>query len=139
MLQTDWKVAENLARIQQRIAEVALRVGRGAEEITVVAVSKTQPVDAVATAIGAGLVHFGENRVQEAANKIPSIKRRPDAQATLFHMLGHLQRNKVGSAVGLFDYVDSLDSLHLAQALGRRVVSEGRDDLAARLEVYVGD
>ncbi len=57
----------------------------------------------------------------------------------MFHLVGHLQTNKAASAVGLFDYVDSVDSLHLAQALGRRVAAANRADLAVRLEVYVGD
>jgi pyridoxal phosphate enzyme (YggS family) len=139
MLRTDWNVAERLERLQERIAEAALQAARKPEEITLVAVSKTQPAQAVIEAVSAGLVHFGENRVQEAAEKIPLVKQAIEARPILFHMIGHLQRNKAGSAVGLFDCVDSVDSVALAQALSRRVLADGRGDLPIRLEVYVGD
>jgi len=132
-------VAENLERLLQSMAEAALRADRQPEEITLVGVSKTQPAEAVVEAISAGLVHFGENRVQEAAEKIPLVKRSTDGKPSLFHMVGHLQSNKAGSALGLFDSIDSIDSVHLAQALSRRVQLEGRADLAVRLEIYVGD
>lgn len=132
-------MAENLERLLQSMAEAALRADRQPEEITLVGVSKTQPAEAVVEAISAGLVHFGENRVQEAAEKIPLVKRSTDGKPSLFHMVGHLQSNKAGSALGLFDSIDSIDSVHLAQALSRRVQLEGRADLAVRLEIYVGD
>jgi len=132
-------VAENLERLLQSMAEAALRADRQPEEITLVGVSKTQPAEAVVEAISAGLVHFGENRVQEAAEKIPLVKRSTDGKPSLFHMVGHLQSNKAGSALGLFDSIDSIDSVHLAQALSRRLQLEGRGELAVRLEVYVGD
>jgi len=132
-------VAENLERLLQSMAEAALRADRQPEEITLVGVSKTQPAEAVVEAISAGLVHFGENRVQEAAEKIPLVKRSTDGKPSLFHMVGHLQSNKAGSALGLFDSIDSIDSVHLAQALSRRLQLEGRADLAVRLEIYVGD
>jgi pyridoxal phosphate enzyme (YggS family) len=156
VLQIYSDVAENLKGLRDSIAEAAVRAGRQPEEITLVGVSKTQPAEAVRAAINAGLVHFGENRVQEAAAKIPLVKHGAAGQPILFHMIGHLQSNKAGSAVGLFDYVDSLDSVHLAQALGRRMQvrphpnplpegqgappwPDGRGELAVRLEVYVGD
>lgn len=132
-------MAENLERLLQSMAEAALRADRQPEEITLVGVSKTQPAEAVVEAISAGLVHFGENRVQEAAEKIPLVKRSTDGKPSLFHMVGHLQSNKAGSALGLFDSIDSIDSVHLAQALSRRLQLEGRADLAVRLEIYVGD
>lgn len=139
MARTAGHVAENLERLLQSMAEAALRADRQPEEITLVGVSKTQPAEAVVEAISAGLVHFGENRVQEAAEKIPLVKRSTDGKPSLFHMVGHLQSNKAGSALGLFDSIDSIDSVHLAQALSRRVQLEGRADLAVRLEIYVGD
>ncbi len=139
MARTAGHVAENLERLLQSMAEAALRADRQPEEITLVGVSKTQPAEAVVEAISAGLVHFGENRVQEAAEKIPLVKRSTDGKPSLFHMVGHLQSNKAGSALGLFDSIDSIDSVHLAQALSRRLQLEGRADLAVRLEIYVGD
>jgi pyridoxal phosphate enzyme (YggS family) len=158
VLRTDWNVAEQLKRLQHTIAEAALRAGRQPDEITLVGVSKTQPAAAVVQAVNAGLVHFGENRVQEAADKIPLVKQATGGQPVLFHMIGHLQSNKAGTAVGLFDYVDSVDSVHLAQALSRRLQvrphphpdplpegegapawSDNRGELAVRVEVYVGD
>jgi len=139
VLQTDRNVAENLKGLRNSIAEAALRAGRQPEEITLVGVSKTQPVESVVAAVSAGLVHFGENRVQEAAAKIPLVKQVTIGKPVLFHMVGHLQSNKAGSAVGLFDYVDSVDSVRLAQVLSRRLQVEGCGELAVRVEVYVGD
>jgi PLP dependent protein len=151
VLRTEWNVAENLARLNESIAEAALRAGRRAEEITLVGVSKTQPAEAVLAAIKAGVRHFGENRVQEAAEKVPLVRQLLQADAVLgpqfavlsvasvLHMVGHLQSNKAAVAVTLFDSIDSVDSVHLAQALSRRVAVEGRGELPVRLEVYVGD
>jgi len=151
MLQTEWNVAENLARLKDRIDDAAAHAGRRADEITLVGVSKTQPAEAVVAAIRAGVLHFGENRVQEAAEKVPLVRQLLQADPVLgpqfaslkssavLHMIGHLQTNKVASAVGLFDCIDSVDSVHLAQALSRRVVLDGRGELPVRLEVYVGD
>jgi pyridoxal phosphate enzyme (YggS family) len=151
VLRTEWNVAENLARLNESIAEAALRAGRRAEEITLVGVSKTQPAEAVLAAIQAGVRHFGENRVQEAAEKVPFVRQLLQADAVLgpqfallsrasvLHMVGHLQSNKAAVAVTLFDSIDSVDSVHLAQALSRRVALEGRGELPVRLEVYVGD
>jgi len=151
VLRTESNVAGNLARLTDSIAEAAIGAGRGPEEITLVGVSKTQPAEAVVEAIKAGVLHFGENRVQEAAEKVPLVRqllqadpvlgpRFPSlASAAVLHMVGHLQSNKAGAAVGLFDCVDSVDSVHLAQALSRRVLLESRAALPVRLEVYVGD
>jgi PLP dependent protein len=152
VLHTERHVAENLARLRESIAEAALRIGRHADDITLVGVSKTQPAEAIVAAVKAGVVHFGENRVQEAAVKVPLVRRLLQADpdlgvrqfdalqsAAVLHMIGHLQTNKAGAAVGLFDCVDSVDSLHLAEALSRRVQAENRGELPVRLEVYVGD
>jgi pyridoxal phosphate enzyme (YggS family) len=139
VLRSDWNIAQQLERLRHSIAEAALRAGRQPDEITLVGVSKTQPAAAVVEAVNAGLAHFGENRVQEAADKIPLVRRGTQDQPVQFHMVGHLQSNKAASAVSLFNYVDSLDSVHLAQALSRRLQRDGRAELAVRLEVYVGD
>jgi PLP dependent protein len=138
VLSADTDLSANLARIQDEIAEAARRAGRRPDEITLVGVSKTQPAEACAAAIRAGLRHVGENRVQEAADKFPLVKQLlQGGSLPTFHMVGHLQSNKAGNAVDLFDCIDSVDSLHLAQALSRRM--EGGREMAVRLEVYVGD
>ncbi|TMF03288.1 MAG: YggS family pyridoxal phosphate-dependent enzyme [Chloroflexi bacterium] len=131
MIGTERSIAENLA-------EAALHVGRRPEEITLVGVSKTHAPEAIVAAIGAGLRHVGENRVQEAAEKFPTVRQLLSGDAApVFHMIGHLQTNKAGSAVGLFDRVDSVDSLKLAQALSRRL--DGPRELPVLIEVYVGN
>jgi pyridoxal phosphate enzyme (YggS family) len=145
MLDARVDLADNLARLTDAIGEAALRAGRRPDEVTLIGVSKTQPAAAVARLIRAGLRHVGENRVQEMADKLPAIREllAGDAQpgnrgsGPIFHMVGHLQSNKAAQAVALFDRVDSVDSLHLAQALSRRVRGDGL--LPVLLEVYVGD
>ena len=138
MIGTERSIAENLARVRDSIAEAALHVGRRPEEITLVGVSKTHAPEAIVAAIGAGLRHVGENRVQEAAEKFPTVRQLLSGDgAPVFHMIGHLQTNKAGSAVGLFDRVDSVDSLKLAQALSRRL--DGPRELPVLIEVYVGN
>jgi len=135
---TERSIAENLARVRESIAEAARRAGRQPEEITLVGVSKTHAPEAIVAAIGAGLRHVGENRVQEAAEKFPTVRQLLSGDAApVFHMIGHLQTNKAGSAVGLFDRVDSVDSLKLAQALSRRL--DGPRELPVLIEVYVGN
>ena len=108
-------IADNLACIRERIARSAARVGRRPEEITIVAVSKTFPVSAIREAHAAGLRHFGENRVQEWEGKQPLLA---DLAAT-WHLVGHLQSNKVSRAVSLFHTIDSVDRLPLAEKLAR--------------------
>ena len=138
MIHAESSIAENLARVHDNIAQAALRAGRQAEEITLIGVSKTQPAEAIVAAVRAGLRHVGENRVQEAAEKIRTARQLLIGEPTpVFHMVGHLQTNKAGSAVGLFDRVDSVDSLKLAQALSRHL--NGARDLPVLIEVYVGD
>ncbi len=108
-------IAENLNRVRERMAEAAARSGRSVEAITLVAVTKTVPIERIQEAIAAGVKHLGENRVQEAREKIPRI----DADV-IWHMIGHLQRNKAKYAVELFDMVQSVDNLSLAQELDKR-------------------
>ncbi len=108
-------IAENLNRVRERMAEAAARSGRSVEAITLVAVTKTVPIERIQEAIAAGVKHLGENRVQEAREKIPRI----DADV-IWHMIGHLQRNKAKYAVELFDMVQSVDNLPLAQELDKR-------------------
>ena len=108
-------IARNLARVRARIASAAERAGRAPGDITLVAISKTQPADAVAAAFTAGLCDFGENRVREAAAKIDVL--RAQDVAPRWHLVGHLQRNKVQAAIDLFDILHSVDSERLAEAI----------------------
>ena len=121
-------IAENLERIRERVARAAGRAGRRVEDVTIVAVSKTFPFEAIRAAYDAGLRHFGENRVQEWESKQERVA---DLDAT-WHLIGHLQSNKARRAAGLFNRVDSVDSLGLAQKLDA-AVAEGVGTEAARL------
>jgi pyridoxal phosphate enzyme (YggS family) len=127
-------IATNWAQIQGRIARAAERCGRRADEITVVAVSKTHPAEAIVAAYGAGLRHFGENRVQEWEGKHPRVA---DLDAT-WHLIGHLQSNKARRAAHLFRRVDSLDDLALAKKLHAAADAEGKC-LPVLIEVRLGD
>lgn len=108
-------VAPNLSRVRERIARATARSGRRPEEITLVAISKTFPVETIREAYAAGVRHFGENRVQEWETKQPQLA---DLDAT-WHLVGHLQSNKAARAARFFHSVDSVDSLALAQRLDR--------------------
>jgi pyridoxal phosphate enzyme (YggS family) len=109
-----------LAGIQKLIASSAEQAGRNPAEIELVAVSKTQPADAVREALHAGITHLGENKVQEARAKIEEVGR------GLWHLIGHLQTNKAKEAVRLFDFIDSVDRLELAQELNQRAEVVGK-------------
>ena len=114
-------VRANLAAVRERIADAARRAGRGDDAVLLVAVSKTVDVDRVRAAIAAGVPALGENRVQEAREKIAALGRpRP------WHLIGHLQTNKVRDALDCFDLIHSVDRLPLAQALSSRAAQAGR-------------
>ena len=108
-------IADNLKQIQERMAAAAARSGRSVNEIQLVAVTKTVSVDRIKEAIAAGVKHLGENRVQEAREKIPQIN-----APVHWHMIGHLQRNKVKYAVELFEMIQSVDNLQLAKEIDKR-------------------
>ena len=122
----------NLRAVQRRIADAAARAGRDPHEITLVAVSKTFPAKSILAAHALGVQHFGENRVEEAAEKIPLVMRQlPDHPATelpniTWHLVGHLQSRKVRDAAALFDFVQSVDSVHLARRLSDRAATLGK-------------
>src|SRR5271155_5341885 len=107
-------VAANIASIQDRIAAAAHRAGRNPSDITLMAVSKTQPPECIREAYEAGQRLFGENRVQEFAAKAVEFQ---DLQNAQWHMIGHLQTNKATKTVEQFSAVDSVDSLKLAEKL----------------------
>ncbi len=113
---------DNVNRVLDRIGSAAARAGRDASGITLVAVSKTHPVEALLAAYGFGLRHFGENRVEEASTKLPAFRQSIGDPAVVFHMIGHLQSRKAGDAAAIFDRVHSVDSVNLAQRLARYAV-----------------
>ena len=117
-------IAANLARIKARIAEACDRAGRAPATVSLVAVSKTHPADAVEAALAAGQTVFGENRVQEAAGKFPAL--RPAHPAMRLHIIGGLQTNKARDAVRVADVIESLDRPRLAAAIAEAIVKEGR-------------
>jgi len=113
-------IASRLAVIQAEIASAAQRAKRDPAEIEIIAVSKTQPESAIQEAIRAGLTIFGENKVQEARGKIESLER------GVWHLIGHLQSNKAKDAVRLFDSIDSVDRLELAEEINHRADAIGK-------------
>jgi hypothetical protein len=118
-------IAGRVAAVRERIARAAARSGRSAEDVTLVAVSKTFPAEAVREAFAAGVRDFGENRVQEAEGKIAALAElRP--QGLVWHLVGHLQSNKATKAVTLFDRVHSLDDIELGRRLDRAGAERGR-------------
>ena len=118
------EIATRLAAIRSEIAASAAASGRRPEEIELVAVSKTHPASAVEAAIAAGQRVFGENRVQEAAEKYPALKQRhPEL---VLHLIGPLQTNKVRAAVELFDVIETVDRSRLAEALAAERDKRGR-------------
>jgi pyridoxal phosphate enzyme (YggS family) len=112
---------ENLEAIQQRMAAACARAGRAPGTVTLIAVTKGQPPGEVAEAAKLGLTLFGENKVQEAKAKIPLCPGRLH-----WHLVGHLQTNKCRDAVELFEMIQSVDSLHLAQEIDKRAEQAAR-------------
>lgn len=127
-------IAENIAIVREEVAKTARRAGRDPSEIQLMAVSKTFPAEAVREAYTAGLRLFGENRVQEFAAKAEALRDLRDAK---WHMIGHLQTNKSMKAAELFDEVDSVDSLRLAEKLNAATGQIG-ERLPVLIEINIG-
>lgn len=126
-------IADGVAHVRERIAAACARAGRSASSVTLVAVTKTFPASYVEEAFAAGITDVGENRVQEARDKKPLV-----AGGGRWHLIGHLQSNKAKDAVKLFDVIQSVDSLALAEKIARAAESIGkRQDVL--LQVNVGD
>jgi PLP dependent protein len=115
-------LAERIEDVRARVHAAESRAGRAPGTVTLIAAVKTVAAETVARAVALGLRDLGENRVQEAEAAIAAVGR----AAARWHMIGHLQRNKAGRAVELFDRVHGLDDLELASALSRRAVAAGR-------------
>jgi pyridoxal phosphate enzyme (YggS family) len=126
------RLAARLRDVRGRLAAAAARAGRTTEAVQLVAVTKTISVATIRAAYELGLRKFGENRVQEARAKIAQLQ----LAGTRWDLIGHLQTNKAGLAVTLFDRIQSVDSLHLAEVLGVRAAAVGRR-LPILLEVNV--
>ena len=119
----DLALAHNLEAVRLRIARAAERARRDFTDIRLVGVSKTFPFTAVEAASQAGLSDFGENRVQEALAKIDQAAHLVDVS---WHLVGHLQTNKVRKAVGAFDWIHSLDSDALLHRIAEAIAPESR-------------
>jgi PLP dependent protein len=125
-------IAQNIARVQAEVNAASQRSGRDPQTVTLIGVSKTKPVEQILEAIGAGLQHFGENRVEESNDKIPKV----NAQAQIcpqWHMIGHVQSRKVkdlfvsgtSGLSPLFDLIHSVDSVKLAGKLSKQAEDAG--------------
>jgi PLP dependent protein len=124
-----------LAKVKRGIAKAAALAGREAGTVTLIAVSKTQPPEAILRLIAEGQREFGENRVQEAQAKWPSLRAaHPDVR---LHLIGRLQSNKAEEAVALFDAIHSLDRVSLAEALAKAMAKKGRRP-ACFVQVSIG-
>jgi pyridoxal phosphate enzyme (YggS family) len=127
-------IAENIARVRERIAAAAQRAIRSPDEIKLMGVSKTFSAELIREAYVAGLRVFGENRVQEFAGKADALRDLPDAE---WHLIGHLQSNKAAKATELFDAVDSVDSERMAEKLNALAAGAGKT-LSVLIEINVG-
>lgn len=116
---------DNISAVISRINSAASRSERHPDEIKLVVVSKTVGVEAIESAMNSGLMLFGENRVQEAIEKIKTLKLRSPNNAPEWHLIGHLQRNKAKYVVGLFELIHSVDSIALADELQRQTEKSG--------------
>jgi len=132
-------ILANLTSVQERIQAAARRAGRDPAGVTLVAVTKTYPIEVMQAAYQAGICHFGENRVEEARLKIPTFHEwlaanSGAAERPTWHLIGHLQSRKVADALACFDMIHSVDSLKLAERLDRL---SGRDGAEPRLPVLL--
>jgi pyridoxal phosphate enzyme (YggS family) len=127
-------LAENISRVRERMATAAQRSGRRLEEIVLMAVAKTVSTPRIIEAYDSGIRVFGENRIQEFAGKIEAVRNLPDAE---WHMIGHLQTNKVSKAAELFKAIDSVDSVRLARKLNAAASELGKK-LPVLIEINIG-
>jgi pyridoxal phosphate enzyme (YggS family) len=127
-------IASNLAAIRDRVASTVQRAGRNPGDVALMAVSKTQSAANIIEAYHAGQRLFGENRVQEFADKFPQLADLKDAE---FHMIGHLQSNKTAKAAEIFQAIDSIDSAKLAQRLNDAAQKLGKT-LDLLIEINIG-
>jgi pyridoxal phosphate enzyme, YggS family len=126
-------IRDNVAAVEERIVRACVRAGRSRQDVMLVGVSKTFPAELVDEVIASGISNVGENRVQEAREKKPLVH-----GSARWHLIGHLQTNKAKDAVKLFDVIQAVDSLDLAEKLARAAEGHGkRQDVM--LQVNIGD
>ncbi len=128
------QLSARLTAVRERIAVAAKACGREADEVKLIAISKTHPASVIRTLIELGATDLGENRVQEAEGKITEIGR----ERVRWHLVGHLQANKARRAVDLFEVIHSLDSMDLARRLDRLCGEMGREKLQVLIQVDLG-
>jgi PLP dependent protein len=126
-------IAENLERVREQITQAAAKASRSANDIELVAITKTHPAEKVREAVDAGHTLFGESRVQEARAKIPELP-----SNLRWHFVGHLQKNKIRQALPLFELFHGVDSLAVAQEMNRIAAEEGAHP-SVLLELNVAD
>ena len=132
MAVTRKKIEKNLERIRNEIGEACLRVGRFPHEVSVVAVTKTVELDTIKNLLDAGLTEFGENHVQQLTTRAEELenylqrRRNPLPTPIRWHMIGHLQRNKIRKCIEIASVVHSVDSLRLAEELSEFAVKIGK-------------
>jgi PLP dependent protein len=120
-------IIDNVRRVQARIAAACRRVNRDPAGVTLVAVTKGRPVEDIRQVLEAGIFDIGENKIQEAAGKFEALSGLvKGSQPVRWHMIGHLQTNKVKEAVRMFDLIHSVDSLHLAQEIDKQAAKAGK-------------
>lgn len=130
-------IADNIARVEEQIAAACRKANRPRDSVRLMAVSKTHPVDSIVEAWAAGLHLFGENRVQEYAAKQPGLAAKgifSTPPPAIFHCIGPVQSNKAARAAQLFDGVDSVDSVRLAERL-EKTASEAKKVLSILIEI----
>lgn len=134
-------IAANLETLYQRIDAAARRSGRNADDVLLVAVTKTHPLETVIEGYLAGLRHFGENRTEEGRDKVIRLRRwlqsNPDRGAPVWHFIGHLQSRHVAETLGIFDLTHSVDSLKLAQRINRLAKRDGYPPVEILLQCNV--
>ena len=120
------QLLDNLKEIYRRMAHAAMRAGREPSEVTLIAVTKNVNIDVIRKAVDAGVREFGENRVQEAQKKITEGMLNSGGSALIWHLIGHLQKNKAKTAVRLFDLIHTVDSIELAGELDRQAAKNAK-------------
>lgn len=127
-------LSDRLADVRSRIEAATLRSSRSPDQITLIAISKTHPVETLKAGLASGITDFGENRIQEAEGKILELGR----DVARWHMVGHLQTNKARRAVELCDVIHSLDSVSLARRLDHLCIAAERAELPVLIQVDLG-
>lgn len=136
MPMNDSQIADNIARIQERILRAAERAGRAPQSIALMAVTKFHPAEAILDAYHAGIRLFGENRVQEAQTKYPPL--RDSLAGSRLHMIGTLQKNKINKALGIFDALEGIDSVEVLEAILARLSSR-TEPIELFFELHTGE